>query len=345
MHELRIGILPAGFDESGFDFIRNAEQLGADSVWMPEAWMYDALTPLGYIASITERMRLATGVVQLGARSPAMLAMSSLALQKMSNDRFILGVGTSGPQVMEGWHGVRFDKPVTRTSETIDIVRTIVAGERLAYDGKVYQLPLPDSQGRSLRSPVGSTDIPIYIASMGPANLKLTGAKSDGWIGQTFMPEAAETFLDPIREGAEEAGRSLDDVELTVQVTLDFSDHPEASARKHAGGYAFTIGAMGSPTTNFYNQAFTRQGFGEAVEEVYALWQAGDKEAAAAAVPIEIGYRTNLVGGDADVAQRLRAYQAAGIQTLRVRVDTDDPTTRLDSIARLMDLVNAVNAE
>ena len=180
---------------------------------------------------------------------------------------------------------------------------------------------------------------------MGPANLKLTGAKSDGWIGQTFMPEAAETFLDPIREGAEEAGRSLDDIELTVQVTLDFSDDPEASARKHAGGYAFTIGAMGSPSTNFYNQAFTRQGFGEAVEEVYALWQSGDKEAAAAAVPIEIGYRTNLVGGDADVTERLRAYRAAGIQTIRVRVDTDDPTTRLDSIARLMDLVNAVNAE
>ncbi len=345
MTDLKIGVLPAGVDETGMDFARNAETLGVDSIWMPEAWMYDALTPLGYLAAVTERVRLATGVVQLGARSPAMLAMSSLALQKMSGDRFVLGVGTSGPQVMEGWHGVRFDRPVTRTSETIDIIRLIASGERLSYDGKVYELPLPDSQGRSIRSPIAGPEIPIYIASMGPANLKLTGAKADGWIGQTFMPEAADAFLDPIREGAAETGRSLDDIELTVQVSLQFSDDPEAAGRKHADGYAFTIGAMGSPSTNFYNRAFTRQGFGEAVEEVHALWQSGDKEAAAAAVPIEIGLHTNLLGGDDDVTSRLRSYRDVGIQTLRVRVDTDDPTIRLDSLARLMDLVQAVNAE
>ncbi len=345
MSELKIGVLPAGLDESGVDFVRNAEALGVDSVWMPEAWMYDALTPLGYLAAVTNRVRLATGVVQLGARSPAMLAMSALALQKMSGDRFILGIGTSGPQVMEGWHGVRFDKPVTRTSETIDIVRMVASGERVTYDGKVHQLPLPDSQGRSLRSPIAGAPIPIYVASMGPANLKLTGAKADGWIGQTFIPEAGHAFLDPIREGAEAAGRSLNDIELTVQVSLQFSDDPEAAGRKHADGYAFTIGAMGSPSTNFYNRAFTRQGFGEAVEKVHALWQSGDKEAAAAAVPIEIGLHTNLLGSDDDIATRLRAYRDVGIQTLRVRVDTDDPSTRIDSLARLIDLVNTVNAE
>ena len=345
MTDLRIGVLPAGLDAAGFDYIRSAEQLGVDSVWMPEAWMYDALTPLGYLAAITDRVRLATGVVQLGARSPAMLAMSALALAKMSEGRFVLGLGTSGPQVMEGWHGVRFDRPVTRTSETIDIIRKVCSGDRLTYEGKVYELPLPDSQGRSLRSPVAGASIPIYIASMGPANLRLTGAKADGWIGTAFLPESANVFIDHIREGAESSGRFLDDIELTVAVTLDFSDEPEAAGRRHADGYAFTIGAMGSSSTNFYNQAFTRQGFGDAVEEVQRLWQSGDREAAAAAVPIEIGFRTNLLGSDAEVSERLRAYRASGIRTLRVRVDTDDPTIRLDSLARLMDLVRAVNHE
>lgn len=342
--DLQIGVLPPGLDDAGFDFVRNAERLGVDSVWAPEAWMYDALTPLAYLAAITERVRLATGVVQLGARSPAMLAMSALAMQKMSGGRFVLGLGTSGPQVIEGWHGVPFARPITRTRETIEIVRTIASGERLNYDGKIYQLPLPGGQGRALRSPVAGADIPIYIASMGPANLTLTGAESDGWIGTAFMPESADVFTEPIRQGAESNGRTLDDVELTVAVSLDFCDDPEAAGRRHADGYAFTIGAMGSPSTNFYNQAFTRQGFGEAIEQVHDLWQSGDRKAAAAAVPIEIGLRTNLLGGDAEVTDRLRAYRAAGIRTLRVQVDTDDATTRIDAIARLMDLVKAVNA-
>ena len=307
--------------------------------------MYDALTPLGYLAAVTERIRLATGVVQLGARSPAMLAMSALALQKMSGGRFVLGIGTSGPQVMEGWHGVRFDRPVTRTSETIDIIHTIASGERLSYDGKVYELPLPDSQGRAIRSPVAGSPIPIYIASMGPANLRLTGAKADGWIGTAFMPETAEVFVDPIREGAEAAGRSLDDIELTAAVTLEFADDPEEVARRHASGYAFTIGAMGSTSTNFYNQAFTRQGYGEGVEEVQRLWQAGDREAAAAAVPIEIGLHTNLLGRDEDVLARLRMYRAAGISTLRLSFNVEGNAAKLDDVARLMELVHTVNAE
>lgn len=158
------------------------------------------------------------------------------------------------------------------------------------------------------------------------------------------MPEAGDVFVDPIRAGAEGVGRSLADIELTVAATLEFCDDPEEAGRRHADGYAFTIGAMGSPSTNFYNQAFTRQGFGDAIEEVHALWQSGDREAAAAAVPIEIGLRTNLLGGDAEIAERLRAYRAAGVDQIRVQVGTTDATERIDSIARLMDLVNEVNA-
>lgn len=342
---LGVGIVTSAFDDAGADFVRNAEKLGIDSVWAPEAWMYDALTPLAYLAAVTDRVKLATGCIQIGARSPAMLAMSALAMQKLSGDRFILGIGTSGPQVMEGWHGVRFDKPVTRTRETIEIIRTIASGERLTHDGAIYQLPLPDSQGRALRSPVAGADIPIYIASMGPANLKLTGAASNGWIGTAFMPETADIFTDPIRAGAEAAGRSFDDIELTVAATLEFTDDPEEAGRRHASGYAFTIGAMGSSKTNFYNQAFTRQGFGDAVEEVQRLWQDGQRDAAAEAVPIEIGFGTNLLGGDAEVTERLRRYRDAGIDTIRVGLSGDDHASKLDDLARLMDLVNAVNAE
>ena len=342
---LRIGITPPGADPDALAYVRDAERLGVDSVWVPEAWMYDALTPLGYLAAITERIRLGTGVVQLGARSPAMLAMSSLALQRMSGGRFILGVGTSGPQVMEGWHGARFDRPVTRTRETIEIIRMIAAGERLVYDGETFTLPLSDGQGKALRSPVAGPDIPIYVASMGPANLRLTGAMAEGWIGTAFLPESADVFLDPIREGAIAAGRSLDDVELTVAAGLDFTDDVEAAGRRHAAGYAFTIGAMGSTATNFYNQAFTRQGFGDAVEEVQRLWQAGDRDAAGERVPIEIGLYTNLVGDDAAVTERLRRYRDCGVTTIRVGVDGERHADRLDQLGRLLDLVATVNAE
>ncbi|MDH3300412.1 MAG: LLM class flavin-dependent oxidoreductase [Acidimicrobiia bacterium] len=350
---MQIGISPPGLDQASLDFVVEAERLGVDSVWVPEAWMYDALTPLGYLAARTERIRLASAVVQLGARSPAMLAMSALALQTMSDGRFVLGIGTSGPQVMEGWHGVRFDRPITRTSETIDIVRRIVAGERLTYEGDVYTLPLPDSQGRALRSPVAGPDIdiPIHIAALGPRNLELTGAKADGWIGTAFMPESADVFIEPIAEGAADAGRTIDDLELSVAVGLEFTGDPEAAGRRHAAGYAFTIGAMGSSATNFYNQVFARQGFADTVGQVRALWEAGDRERAAATVPIEIGLHTNLIGDDETVGERLRRYRACGIDTLRVTVASDsDPTSaghheRLDALARLLDLVAAVDAE
>ncbi len=350
---MRIGISPPGLDQASLDFVVEAERLGVDSVWVPEAWMYDAFTALGYLAAKTERIRLASAVVQLGARSPAMVAMSALALHTMSEGRFVLGIGTSGPQVMEGWHGTRFDRPIARTSETIDIVRRIVAGERLTHDGAVYTLPLPGGQGRALRSPVGGPDIdiPIHIAALGPRNLRLTGAKADGWIGTAFMPEAADVFIGPIAEGAAAAGRTIGDVELSVAAGLEFTDDPEAAGRRHAAGYAFTIGAMGSPTTNFYNRAFGRQGFGDAVAEVRALFEAGERERAAATVPLEIGLRTNLIGDDDAVMERLRRYRDGGIDTLRISVVVEPDSkagrhnARLDALARLLELVATVDAE
>ena len=315
---LRLGVWARPVDQAGLDYVREAERLGVDSAWVAEAWGFDALTPLAAAAAVTERIRLGTAIAQLGARTPAMLAMSAMSLQHIAEGRFVLGVGTSGPQVMEGWHGVAFDRPVTRTSETIEIIRMITKGERVAYDGDVYRLPLPGGEGKSIRSMADPVDIPIYVASPGPRNLQLTGAAADGWIGNSFYTETADFFFDEIRHGAESAGRSLDDIELTVSVSVEITDDVEEAARRHASGFAFTFGAMGSANTNFYNRAFERQGWGDDVAEVQRLWLDGDRDAARARVPTEIGLRTNLIGPPDEIERRLREYRDCGVDTLRI---------------------------
>jgi F420-dependent oxidoreductase-like protein len=339
---LRVGIGTVPFGAGAVELVREAERLGADSVWVPEFWAADALTPLAFLAASTSTIRLATGIVQLGARTPAMLAMSAMSLQALSHGRFVLGIGTSGPQVMEGWHGVRFDRPVRRTRETIEIIRAVVSGQRLSYDGEIYRLPLPGGDGRSIRSLMPPATVPIYVASLGPANLRLTGELADGWIGNSFFPETADVFLDPMREGARAAGRELGDLDLTVSVGLELTDDVEQVARRHAEGYAFTFGAMGSATKNFYNEAFARQGYGDDVREVQRLWLAGDQDAARRRVPTAIGLGTNLIGTDDMVRGRLRLYRDAGITTLRANMPSTDP---IDQLGRLLDLVREVNAE
>jgi F420-dependent oxidoreductase-like protein len=345
---LRVGVSAMPFTAEGVELALQAERLGVDSIWVPEFWAADALTPLAFLAARTSTIRLATGIVQLGARTPAMLAMSAQSLQLLSGGRFVLGIGTSGPQVMEGWHGVRFDRPVRRTRETIEIVRKIAAGERLTHDGDVYRLPLPGGEGRAIRSLLAPAPIPIYVASLGPANLRLTGELADGWIGNSFFPETADAFFEPIRAGAVAAGRSLADLDLTVAVGLEFTDDVEGASRRHADGYAFTFGAMGSSTTNFYNDAFARQGYGDDVRAVQQLWAAGDRDAARRRVPTAIGFGTNLIGTDDTVRQRLRLYRDAGVTMVRAHLQGDvvhDLDRQVDDLARLMDLVAEVNAE
>jgi F420-dependent oxidoreductase-like protein len=343
---LHVGISSGTLNPDGIAFVQEAERLGADSVWVPEFWAADALTPIGYLAAVTSTIRLATGIVQLGARTPAMLAMSAMSLQELTGGRFVLGVGTSGPQVMEGWHGVRFDRPVARTRDTIEIIRAISRGERLDYQGSVYTVPLPDSDGRSIRSLLTPTKVPIYVASLGPANLRMTGELADGWIGNSFMPESAEVFLEPIAAGAASVGRDLSELDLTVSATVEFTDDVAAASRRHADGYAFTFGAMGSASRNFYNEAFARQGFGDDVREVERLWRAGDKAAAARRVPAEIGFRTNLLGTDALIRDRLRLYRDAGITTIRVQLRPEGPLeARIEDLGRLLDLVGETNSE
>lgn len=319
---MRVGVSVGTLDRAEVEFVREAERLGADSVWTAEFWGGDALTPLAFLAASTSTIRLVSGIVQLGARTPAMLAMSAMSVQQLSGGRFVLGVGVSGPRVMEGWHGVRFDRPLRRTRETIEIVRAVSAGERLG----------------GIRSALPPTHVPIHVAALGPANLRLTGELADGWIGNSFFPETAAVFLDPVRAGATAAGRDPGELELAVAVGVELTDDVEAAGRRHADGYAFTFGAMGSAATNFYLDAFARQGYGDDVREVQRLWLAGDRDAARARVPVEIGLGTNLIGTDDMVRDRLRGYRAAGIGTLRVGLAGDVPT-RLTTLGRLLDLV------
>src|SRR3954469_13459541 len=305
------------------EFAVSAQRLGVDSLWTPEVWGYDALTGLAFVAAKTSTIKLGTFVVQLGSRTPAMLATSALSLQELSDGRFLLGVGTSGPRVMEGWHGVRFRKPVQTTRETIEIVRIVSRADRLEHPGEIYPLPLPDSSGAALQPLVNPRHVPVYVAAMGPLNLWLTGEMADGWLGNAFIPEAAEVFLGPLRDGAERAGRTLTDLDLVAPVAVEIHDDDasaDAAARRHADGYAFTIGAMGGGGRNFYNDAFTRLGYGDDVSRVAALWQDGRRDEARQAVPLDLGRLTNLVATESGIAERVAKYRAAGITTLLAKL-------------------------
>ena len=337
---MQIGIAAHVGSAEDADFVREAEKIGVSSAWVAEAWGQDAFTPLAYLAARTERIALGTAIAQLGARTPAMLAMSALSMQQLSGGRFRLGIGTSGPQVMEGWHGVRFDAPLAMTRETVEIVRAISAGERLSHSGRVYQLPLPGGPGRAIRSMLPPSRVPIYIAALGPRNLELTGELADGWIGNAFMPEHADIFLDRLRAGAARAGRDLADLDLMIPVAAEITDDVDEAVRQHARGYAFTIGAMGSASQNFYNAAFTRQGYGDDIRAVQELWLAGRREEAADRVPLELGARTNLIGTPEMIAERLRLYQGAGVTTLQVKL-SGDHTAQLDTLAQLVGMVSA----
>jgi F420-dependent oxidoreductase-like protein len=325
-------------------FAAEAERLGVHSVWTAEAWGYDAVTPLAFVAARTSRIGLGTGIMQVGARTPAMVAMTAATMRSLTGGRFILGLGASGPQVVEGWHGVPFDHPVQRIRETIEIVRAVLRGEHLEYGGQVYRLPLPGGRGRALRSSAPPGPVPIYVASLSPRSLEMTGELCDGWVGGSFIPESAEAFFGPLRAGADRAGRRLEDMDLQVPVTVEFGEDVEAIARRHARGYAFTFGAMGSATTNFYLDAFARQGFGDAAREVQRLWREGRREEAADRVPLELALRTNLLGSEAEVRERLRAHRAAGVTTLRASIRGDTPTARVEALERLIGLVAEVDA-
>ena len=327
-------------------YAQEAERLGVDAIWSAEAWIHDAVTPLAYLAGKTERLRLGTGIMQVGTRTPALAAMTAMTLTSLSEGRFILGLGTSGPQVVEGWHGIPFAHPVERTREYIEVVRRAVSGEPLEYEGRFYHLPLPGGEGKALRPAGAATpDVPIWVASIGPRNLELTGELADGWLGTTFVPEESEIFFKHLRAGAERAGRSLADLELQVGAQVWFTDDVDEALQSLRTGVAFSLGAMGSRRFNFYNAAYRRQGYADTALEVQRLWLEGRRDEARERVPLELAEKVNLVGTDEMVKERLRVYRDIGIDQLYVTPHGNTQDERLETLGRVVQLVNEVSAE
>ena len=327
------------------DFAREAEALGVDSIWTSEAWGTDAISPLAYLAATTSKIRLGTGIIQVGTRTPGNLIMTALTMQSLSGGRFILGLGTSGPQVMEGWHGVRFSNPITRTREIIEIVKKGVAGEELSYKGKEYVLPLPGGEGKEIRSSSPPFDVPIWVASLGPSNLEMTGAVADGWLGGSFIPESGNIFIDRIKAGAKKVGKDFTRMEMMIPLSLEFTDDVEEAGKRHARGYGFTFGAMGSMKSNFYKDAYARQGYRESVDRVQKLWKEGRREEAREEVPVELALKSNLIGTNNMVKDRIRLYKDLGITSLKVDLPGETMSDKLSALAELMELVKSVDSE
>ena len=327
------------------EYVCAADRLGVDSVWSAEAWGMEAVASLGYLAARTERIGLGSGIMQISARTPAATAMSALALDRLSNGRFRLGLGVSGPQVVEGLHGEAFANPLERLREYTEIVRMAINGERVVYNGKHYVLPRPGGEGKALKLAIPpNPNLPIYLATLGPKSLELTGEIADGWIGTSLVADHADVLLDPIRRGAEKAGRSLDDIDLQVNTQLDVSDDVESLIGKYRPAMAFTLGGMGSARTNFYNSAFSRAGFGDIAADVQRLWVEGDKAAAVAAVPDEMVLAAYSIGTADMVTARLRALAAAGVNAVRLAPIGRTAAEQIAHLEMAVDLVRTATA-
>ncbi|HEV2885539.1 MAG TPA: LLM class F420-dependent oxidoreductase [Jatrophihabitans sp.] len=299
---------------------REAERLGFASVWIAEAYGSDAPAALGWLAGRTSTIGLGSAIMQIPARTPAMTAMTAATLDVLSEGRFRLGLGVSGPQVSEGWHGVRFSRPLARTREYVEVVRLALSRERVVHDGEHYPLPLPDGPGKALHlslHPVRD-DLPIYLAAVGPKNLELTGEIADGWLATFFAPDYAAEQLAVIEAGRIRAGRKLAGFEVVPTVPVAIGDDVESCAKAVRPYAALYVGGMGSRQQNFYNELAIRMGYRAEAREVQELYLSGRKLAAAAAVPLRLIDDTSLLGPPHRVSERLRDFAAAGVTTLAV---------------------------
>ena len=319
---LNLGYWSAGNDADNLALAREADRLGYAVVWAAEAYGSDAATVLAWVAAQTERIDVGSAIFQIPGRTPAMTAMTAATLDTLSGGRFRLGLGVSGPQVSEGWHGVRFEKPLARTREYVEIVQRALRRERLTYEGQHWTLPLPDGPGKALRLTVHPVRdrIPIYLAAVGPRNLELAGEIADGWLAIFYAPEFADELLEAIRTGRERAGRGEDLTGFDVVPTVPTVVGPDVEAcaeplRHYAALY---VGGMGSREQNFYNRLAVRMGYGEAAAQVQDLYLAKQHRDAAAAVPFEFIDRTSLIGPSERIGERLRAYAESGVTTLSI---------------------------
>src|SRR3954470_15663913 len=300
--------------------VQEAERVGYDSVWTAEAYGSDAATILGWIAGQTTRIKIGAAIFQMPGRSAAMTAMTAATLDQLSGGRMLLGIGSSGPQVSEGWHGVRFGRQLQRTREYLDVVRKALARERLEYHGETIELPLPDGPGKALKLTIAPVQehMPIYLAAIGPKNTALAGEIADGWLPTLVSPEHLAELREPLEEGAARAGRSLDDFDIAPTVQVMVSDDIEKARDAMRPFLALYIGGMGSRKQNFYNQLVQRYGFEAAAKEVQDLYLEGRREDAMAALPDALLDAVALIGSKDVVTDRLRAYRDAGVGTLGI---------------------------
>ena len=331
----------------GRDFVVEAEKLGLDICWVAEAWGSDAPSALGYYAACTDRMLLGSGVIQVGTRTPVAVAQAAMTLSNLSDGRFILGLGASGPQVIEGLHGVSFQRPLTRLRETVEIVRRVCDGGKISYSGGEFQIPRPGGDSVPMRlSMRADHPIPIYLATLSPAMLRLTGEIADGWLGTSFVPEGAEAaYFVHLDQGLARSHRSRADLDICQGAEVAFAPDEDAlremvAARK--GELAFSLGGMGSASTNFYNQAYSRQGWADIAERVRERWQAGDRAGAAALVTDEMVLATTLIGTEPMVRQRLATWRDAGVTTVRLYPAGDTLDARLATLARAIEIAHAI---
>ena len=338
---LNLGYWGAGNDADNLAQAREADQCGYAVVWAAEAYGSDAATVLAWVAAQTERIDVGSAIFQIPGRTPANTAMTAATLDTLSGGRFRLGLGVSGPQVSEGWHGVRFDKPLTRTREYVAIVRKALARERLTFDGEFFTLPLPDGPGKALTLTVHPVRerIPIYLAAVGPRNLELAGEIADGWLAIFFDPDHSGELLGHIRTGREKAGLGMDGFDIVPTVPVIIGDDIEACAEPVRAYCALYIGGMGSREKNFYNALAVRMGFGDAAARIQDLYLAKDYAGAAAAVPLEFIQRTSLIGPPDVIVERLKAYAAAGVSTLTLASYHGTLEDRLEQLRLMPELL------
>src|SRR3954453_16941967 len=326
--------------EDQLAIVQEAERLDYDSVWTAEAYGSDSAKILGWIAGLTSRIKIGSAIFQMPGRSPAMTAMTAATLDQLSDGRMLLGIGSSGPQVSEGWHGVRFGHQLARTREYIEIVRKALARERLEYDGEHFTLPLPDGPGKALKLTIAPVQerIPIYLAAIGPKNTALAGEIADGWIPTLVSPEHLPELRSHLEEGAAKAGRSLDGFDIAPTVNVYVSEDVEKGRDVMRPFIALYVGGMGSRDKNFYNNLVQRYGFEDAAREVQDLYLAGKRDEAMAALPDELIDLVSLNGPADKIRDRLRVYREAGVGTLGITPMAWTREERIDQLQKIATL-------
>ncbi|MEM9714308.1 MAG: LLM class F420-dependent oxidoreductase [Actinomycetota bacterium] len=337
-----------GFDEA-IDDVVALEAVGLDRVWVAEAYGFDAVSFMGYLAAKTERVEIASGILPIYTRTPTLLAMTAAGIDALSGGRAILGLGASGPQVIEGFHGVRYDAPLGRTREIIEICRQVWRRERVEHDGRRYQLPLPEGEGTGLGKalkmithPVRDR-IPIVNAALGDKNVEMTAEVADGWLPIFFWPEKArEVWGDVLDAGAAKRDAELGELDIVAGGALAIGDGVEGLRDHGRPMAALYVGGMGAKGKNFYNTLFSRYGYGAEAEEIQELYLSGQKDAAAALLPDEFLANTSLIGSEGFVKDRLSAYREAGVTTLNVNPMAQTRDDRVRQVERLRALIDSL---